>query len=176
MRKLVIIFLLVAAQVHAQGLSDKKQDLEKTKKKIQTQKKQLETLTNKEDSILKKLNQIDQKKAQLQGQKGGLQKNLKIIDGEIDQTSSSIDQRKQKISDRRGSISAQLRDLYMHGEMNYMKMFLASASFEDLGQKQFLVRQWVDHDRKKIANFQDEARNLIIEKESLEVKKKPEEK
>jgi peptidoglycan hydrolase CwlO-like protein len=166
MRKLVIIFLLVAAQVHAQGLSDKKQDLEKTKKKIQTQKKQLETLTNKEDSILKKLNQIDQKKSTTsRSKRWAAQKNLKIIDGEIDQTSSSIDQRKQKISDRRGSISAQLRDLYMHGEMNYMKMFLASASFEDLGQKQFLVRQWVDHDRKKIANFQDEARNLIIEKE-----------
>jgi septal ring factor EnvC (AmiA/AmiB activator) len=172
MKKFALIFAVVlAGQVHAQSVNEKKQDLEKTKKKIQSQKQQLKTLEGKEDSILKKINQIDQKKAQLQGQKGGLQKNIKTLDGEIQKTSTSIDQRKQNIAQRQGTISTQLRDLYMHGEMNYMKMFLASASFEDLGQKQFLVRQWVDHDRKKIANFQDEARNLSIEKNQLEEKK-----
>jgi peptidoglycan hydrolase CwlO-like protein len=69
------------------------------------------------------------------------------------------------------TISQQLRDLYMHGEMNYMKMFLASATFDDLNQKQFLVKQWVDNDRKRIKNFQDEAKNLTLEKNELEDKK-----
>lgn len=167
---LVFLFLVIGT-VNADTIKDKKADLEKTKKKIQNQKEQLESLKGKEDSILKKLSQIDQKKAALQSQKGSLEKSIKGIDGEIQKTGSSIESRKERISQRKGSISNQLRDLYMHGEMNYMKMFLASTSFDDLNQKQFLVRQWVEHDRKKISNFQDEASNLIREKSELEDKK-----
>lgn len=167
-----ILFLFLMNSGFAQEtLTDKKEDLEKTKKKIQVQKKQLESLKGKESSILKNLSQIDQKKSILQSQKGGLEKNISNLDGEIQKTSESIDVRKERISEKKGTISQQLRDLYMHGEMNYMKMFLASATFEDLNQKQFLVKQWVENDRKRIRNFQDEAKNLTIEKNDLEDKK-----
>lgn len=153
------------------SIDQKKEDLEKTKKKLEAQKQQLESLKGKEESILKKLGQIDQKKATLQAQKGGLEKNIKGIDGEIQKTGLSIDQRKDRIAQRKTSISRQVRDLYIHGEMNYMKVFLASTSFDDLNQKEFLVRQWVEHDRKKMTSFQDEARNLMREKNDLEDKK-----
>jgi septal ring factor EnvC (AmiA/AmiB activator) len=173
MRVLISVLLLTLVNLGfaQETLSDKKEDLEKTKKKIQVQKKQLESLKGKENSILSNLSQIDQKKSILQGQKGGLEKNIKNLDGEIQKTNTSIESRKERISQKRGTISQQLRDLYMHGEMNYMKMFLASATFDDLNQKQFLVKQWVDNDRKRIKNFQDEAKNLTLEKNELEDKK-----
>lgn len=173
MRVLISVLLLTLVNLGfaQETLSDKKEDLEKTKKKIQVQKKQLESLKGKENSILSNLSQIDQKKSILQGQKGGLEKNIKNLEGEIQKTNSSIESRKERISQKRGTISQQLRDLYMHGEMNYMKMFLASATFDDLNQKQFLVKQWVDNDRKRIKNFQDEAKNLTLEKNELEDKK-----
>ena len=154
-----------------ESISDKKENLEKTKKKIQVQKKQLESLKGKENSILSNLSQIDKKKSILQGQKGGLEKNIRTLNEEIQRTNTSIEGRQQRISQRRGSISRQLRDLYMHGEMNYMKIFLASATFDDLNQKQFLVKQWVENDRKKIRGFQDEAMQLMQEKSELEDRK-----
>lgn len=165
---LIFLISLMGSGFAQESVSEKKANLEKTKKKIQVQKKQLESLKGKEITILKNLTQIDQKKSQLQGQKGGLEKNIQGLSEEIKKTSNSIDVREKKISERRGSISNQLRDLYMHGEMNYMKIFLASATFDDLNQKQFLVRQWVENDRKKIRGFQDEAYNLQLEKQSLE--------
>ena len=161
----------MASRSNDKALVEKKEDLEKTKKKIQSQKQQLDALQGKESSIMKKLSQIDQRKATLQDQKGTLQKNIKAIDSELDRTSMTLDQRKQMIQQHSNAVAKQLRDLYMYGEMNYLKIFLASASFDDLNQKQFLVKRWVDRDQKKITNFQEEALNLKVEKGSLEEKK-----
>jgi septal ring factor EnvC (AmiA/AmiB activator) len=172
MKRLIVIALsVVCSNAYADKVSDKKADLEKFKKKIQVQKQQLETLKVKEDSIIKKLGQIDQKKAVLKGQKKNLEKNIGSISSEINQTSQSIDQRRDRIEIRKKSITGQLRNLYMYGEMNYMKIFLASTTFDDLNQKQFLVKQWVDHDRKRMSDFQDEVRLFMTEKKELEQKK-----
>lgn len=174
MRNALVFVLVLGFTGHAlaeKSLTDRKQDLEKTKKKIESQRQQLETLKGKEESIVSKLNQIDQKKSELQSQKGSLQKNIKSLDLEIEKTTSSIEQRKKNIAMNKASIGKQLRDMYMYGEVNYLKIFLASNSYDDMSQKQFLVKQWVDHDRKKINIFQDEAKNLSLEKEGLEGKK-----
>lgn len=168
----ILILLFFSTGAHAEkSLSDRKHDLEKTKKKLESQKQQLETLKGKENSIVDKINQIDQKKSQLQGQKGSLQKNIKTLDSEIDKTALSIEQRKKNIEINKNSIARQLRQMYLYGEMNYMKIFLASTSYDDMSQKQFLVKRWVDHGRKKINLFQDEAKNLSLEKQGLEDKK-----
>ncbi|MEZ4846547.1 MAG: hypothetical protein R2877_06300 [Bdellovibrionota bacterium] len=168
MKKLAFILLFTWTQVHGESLSDKSRIWKKPKRKFRFKKQQLKTLKARK-ARSQKLTQIDQKKPYFRG-KRWLEKNIKVIDGEIDKTSSSIDQCKAKHSERKGSISSQLRDLYMHMvEMNYMKMFLASASFEDLGQKQFLVRQWVEHAIGKSRIFRMK-RNLTIEKEQLEEK------
>ncbi len=168
LKVLLGLFLVCSISSAWADVETKEDNLKAYEQQIKTQKEKLKKLGGREGSLLREVNRLSSQVNKLERKIDGLDREKKNLEERIDKTNGEISRLSKDVRSRDARVKKRLRELYMHGKPNYMKVLLAAESPLDFRKRRFLVTRWVNHDRQLIGEYQTKVVELSEQKSLLE--------
>ena len=86
----------------------------------------------------------------------------------IADTQKELDKAQKELESRQGVLSKRIRDIYMHGQLNYLDVVIGAKDFNDFANRVELLRRIIAADMDLISNIRDEQSRISEAKATLE--------
>lgn len=86
----------------------------------------------------------------------------------ISDTQKELDKAQKELESRQGVLSKRIRDIYMHGQLNYLDVVIGAKDFNDFANRVELLRRIIAADMDLISNIRDEQSRISEAKATLE--------
>ena len=86
----------------------------------------------------------------------------------IADTQKELDKAQKALESRQGVLSKRIRDIYMHGQLNYLDVVIGAKDFNDFANRVELLRRIIAADMDLISNIRDEQSRISEAKATLE--------
>lgn len=83
----------------------------------------------------------------------------------------TLDAEKKKLAEREGVFSKRIRDIYMHGQLNYLDVVLGAKDFNDFANRVELLRRVVAADLNLIASIKEQRDKIAAVQQALEAER-----
>lgn len=83
----------------------------------------------------------------------------------------TLDAEKKKLAEREGVFSKRIRDIYMHGQLNYLDVVLGAKDFNDFANRVELLRRVVAADLNLIASIKEQQDKIAAVQQALEAER-----
>ena len=83
-------------------------------------------------------------------------------------TQAQLDKVQKQLESRQGILSRRIRDIYMHGQLNYLDVVIGAKDFNDFANRVELLRRIISADMELIATIKDEQNQVAAAKAILE--------
>lgn len=87
---------------------------------------------------------------------------------QITVTQSELDKAQKHLAQRQGVLSTRIRDIYMHGQLNYLDVVIGAKDFNDFSNRVELLKRIVDSDMDLIGSIKTERDKINEQKAVLE--------
>jgi len=146
---LVLLPLSPPAQVDDR-ISEKERDLETLRRELSQKRAEKDALEGREQGVLSEIQNLEQRihlaeklLGQLKGQTASCQQKIGALRSDLEQARQRAQARRQVLADR-------ARQLYMHGRLNELEVFLSARSLPDLSGQIHRYRNVAEDDRRLI--------------------------
>jgi septal ring factor EnvC (AmiA/AmiB activator) len=149
---LVPLFLLPPsspAQVDDQ-ISEKERDLEALRQELTQKRAQKEALEGREQGVLSEIQNLEQRIHLAEKLLGQLKSKKASCQKEIGTLRSDLEQAQRRAAGRREVLADRARQLYMHGRLDELEVFLSAQSLPDLSGRIHRYRHVAEDDRRLI--------------------------
>jgi murein DD-endopeptidase MepM/ murein hydrolase activator NlpD len=96
---------------------------------------------------------------------------LKQTEEEISKTQAALEKAQRHLADREKVLSTRIRDIYMHGQLNYLDVVLGAKDFGDFSNRVELLKRIVTSDLQLIDSIKAERDQITAQKMVLEQEK-----
>ncbi|MFR0063168.1 MAG: coiled-coil domain-containing protein, partial [Megasphaera micronuciformis] len=86
----------------------------------------------------------------------------------IADTQKELDKAQKELESRQKVLSKRIRDIYMHGQLNYLDVVIGAKDFNDFANRVELLRRIIAADMDLISNIRDEQSRISEAKATLE--------
>ncbi|HLG18957.1 MAG TPA: peptidoglycan DD-metalloendopeptidase family protein [Bdellovibrionota bacterium] len=172
-----MFLLLVAPAVGAQPrVNSQQKSVGDFEKRLSEQRLHLQHLSSREGALLREFDQDSRKLDGLAEEISRLEMEEVENERDIRATSTEVEQLKFQIESTQEEIGRRLRRMYMGGTPNYLHLYLAAGTLEDLRGRNRLVRQWLAYDQERVDQYKDRVRQLQSLQRNLESDRRRQEK
>jgi murein DD-endopeptidase MepM/ murein hydrolase activator NlpD len=175
----LLVLLLVFAQVtevFADEVSDRKAELDEVQQKLQQADVQRQKAKAVADDASTRMAEVVAQLTKLQTDISGLQKKSDALQKDIDANTKILNEKKVKMEGRMKIYRKRLREIYIHGQINYLDVLLGAKDFNDFASRMFLLQKIIAGDLELVQTVKREAdeiqkRQDQLDKQMAEIKK-----
>lgn len=125
-------------------------------------------LTGEEKSVLSEINDLEGRVDLTEKLLAKLKKKREICQKEVTSLQAELHSAEQRSTARQDLLARRIRQMYMHGRLAELEVFLSAESLPDLASRAHHYRQLADHDRQLICQAQADQLAIAENKSSLE--------
>ena len=164
------------ASVYAADIDEKRKELESAQEKAQQAKQRSEKAGQSVQLAKNRLGEVMAQLHQLQTEIAALEKKASNLQKDIDKNTAILNQKKKEMEARMKIYKARLRDIYEHGQINYLDVLLGAKDFGDFASRMYLLQKIIRSDLALVETVQREAAEIqsrqdILNKQMEEIKK-----
>lgn len=168
--------LVPLASVYAAEIDEKRKELENAQEKAQQAKQRSEQAGQSVRLAKNRLGEVMAQLHQLQTEISALEKKASSLQKDIDKNTAVLNQKKKEMEARMKIYKARLRDIYEHGQINYLDVLLGAKDFGDFASRMYLLQKIIRSDLALVETVQREAAEIqsrqdILNKQMEEIKK-----
>jgi len=150
---LVIPLMLLPSISPAQvddRISEKERDLETLRRELAQKRAEMEALEGREQGVLSEIQNLEERIHLAEKLLGRLKSEGASCQQQIGTLRSDLEQARQRAEARRQVLADRARQLYMHGRLDEMEVFLSARSLPDLSGRIHRYRHVAEEDRRLI--------------------------
>ena len=168
--------LVPLASVYAAEIDEKRKELENAQEKAQQAKQRSEQAGQSVRLAKNRVGEVMAQLHQLQTEISPLEKKASSLQKDIDKNTAVLNQKKKEMEARMKIYKARLRDIYEHGQINYLDVLLGAKDFGDFASRMYLLQKIIRSDLALVETVQREAAEIqsrqdILNKQMEEIKK-----
>lgn len=168
--------LVPLASVYAAEIDEKRKELENAQEKAQQAKQRGEQAGQSVRLAKNRLGEVMAQLHQLQTEISALEKKASSLQKDIDKNTAVLNQKKKEMEARMKIYKARLRDIYEHGQINYLDVLLGAKDFGDFASRMYLLQKIIRSDLALVETVQREAAEIqsrqdILNKQMEEIEK-----
>ena len=168
--------LVPLASVYAAEIDEKRKELENAQEKAQQAKQRSEQAGQSVRLAKNRLGEVMAQLHQLQTEISALEKKASSLQKDIDKNTAVLNQKKKEMEARMKIYKARLRDIYEHGQINYLDVLLGAKDFGDFASRMYLLQKIIRSDLALVETVQREAAEIqsrqdILNKQMEEIEK-----
>lgn len=129
------------ASVYAADIDEKRKELESAQEKAQQAKQRSEKAGQSVQLAKNRLGEVMAQLHQLQTEIAALEKKASNLQKDIDKNTAILNQKKKEMEARMKIYKARLRDIYEHGQINYLDVLLGAKDFGDFASRMYLLQK-----------------------------------
>ena len=118
--------------------------------------------------FLKKLRVIQENLDAANAQYKSISQELAETERQITKTQAELEKAETHLKSREKVLSRRIRDIYMHGQLNYLDVVIGAKDFNDFANRVELLRRIVSSDLELISSIKDERDQINKTKQALE--------
>lgn len=175
--KLLLIFLafflaapisLPAGTVDDQEIRGKERELEQLRRELAEKRAAKDKLAGQEKSVLSEVKNLEERIDLAEKLLGKLKKKKETCQGEIKTLKVKLQSVEEKAAVRQDILAQRTRQMYMHGRLDELEVFLSAQSLSDLARRAHHYRRIAEQDRHLIRQAQSDQRAIAENKVALE--------
>ena len=174
-KKCIIALLVSSFMIPAFSTMAEDDDLQNQLTDVQTQ---MDAQTQKKNeaeavigSVFEKLRVIQQNLDTAMAEYKAVSEQLTQTENQIQKTQSDLDKAQANLSKRQGVLGNRIRDIYMHGQLNYLDVVMGAKDFNDFANRVDLLKRIINSDMDLIDSIMDERDQINKQKEILVVER-----
>ena len=165
----MLLPLLSSAQVDDR-ISEKERDLETLRRELAQKRAEKEALEGRERGVLAEIQNLEEGIHLAEKLLGRLKSEKKTCQQQIGTLRSDLEQAQQRAEARREVLADRARQLYMHGRLDELEVFLSARSLPDLSGRIHRYRRVAEDDRRLIESALADQRIITEKTDQLENK------
>lgn len=166
---LLLSFILVMGQI--QGVFAEEEDLEQKLENLQNeayqQQLKIEKAQEKVDTVSEQLRRIQEEVNAAESEYKRVKKVLDATDAKILENKEIILLTEQKLEIKSRLLRRRIRDIYMHGQVNYLDVLLGAKTFSDFITRMDLLKRVIKYDYDLLQQILKERSVLVVAQEEL---------
>ncbi len=119
-------------------------------------------------SVFEKLRVITQNLDAAKAEFKSISDQLTETEGQITKTQAELEKAQQNLARRQGVLGNRIRDIYMHGQLNYLDVVMGAKDFNDFANRVDLLKRIINSDMTLIDSIKDERDQITQKKAYLE--------
>lgn len=171
------VFNLICLPVFAEELSEedkakiqeKQIELEQIQGQMGEKKEKVDKARQKARTAYQELSVVESALAQAEGELSEIQGNLGKVENQISENEEFLYQAELRLDDRSKAYNKRVRNIYMHGQLNYLDVLLGAKDFSDFTTRFELLMRIVKNDIGLISEIKKEKAEVNSQQEKLKV-------
>ena len=119
-------------------------------------------------NVFEKLRVIQENLDAANAQYKSISQELAETERQITKTQAELEKAETHLKSREKVLSRRIRDIYMHGQLNYLDVVIGAKDFNDFANRVELLRRIVSSDLELISSIKDERDQINKTKQALE--------
>lgn len=119
-------------------------------------------------NVFEKLRVIQENLDAANAQYKSISQELTETERQITRTQAELERAETRLRSREKVLSRRIRDIYMHGQLNYLDVVVGAKDFNDFANRVELLRRIVSSDLELISSIKDERDQINQTKQALE--------
>ncbi len=151
--------------LYADDLENQLSDVQSKMQAAQRKKELAEMEIGSVSEVLRQIQvQLDQALAELRA----VEEKLSAVNAKIKQTEAELKAAEKRLHDRENVLHKRLRDIYMHGKLNYLEVIMGAKSFTDFANRLEFLKRIISSDLDLIVQIKKEREIILAKKQELE--------
>lgn len=168
---LFLVFLVLAAGIFpafANQIDEKKGELGAVKEDLKSVKDELKDTKAKESTIQRDIRLLENDIHKVQAEIRSLGQKVSTTENEIAETEAELADAEERIDEMDKLLAVRLRAIYENGQVSYLDVLFASASFTEFLTRYNDLQLIIAEDKELLTRFQSEREQILAMKEQLE--------
>ena len=150
-------------------IKEKQAELQDIQEKITPQKQRMEQARSKARTAHQELRQVESALAGVEGELSQIQGNLSKAETQMAENEDFLYLAGIRLDERIGAYSKRVRNIYMHGQVNYLDVLLGAKDFSDFTTRFELLVRIIRNDINLIEEIKQDRITVRAQQEKLEV-------
>lgn len=159
---------LLPVTAYASAVEDKRQELQDAQKRAEQAQERARKAGATVEVAKGRLGEVMARLHQIQTDIGALQKKADALQTAIDKNQDILAQKKAEMARRMKVYKARLRDIYEHGQINYLDVLLGARDFGDFASRMYLLQKIIRSDLNLVETVQKEAAEIEARQKELD--------
>ncbi|MGI6263780.1 MAG: murein hydrolase activator EnvC family protein, partial [Succiniclasticum sp.] len=159
---------LLPMTAYASAIDDKRQELENAQQKAGQARERARKAGATVEVAKNRLGEVVAQLHQVQTEINALQKKADALQAAIDKNKAVLAKKKAEMAERMKIYKARLRDIYEHGQINYLDVLLGAKDFGDFASRMYLLQKIIRSDLNLVETVQKEAAEIEARQKELD--------
>ncbi|XOQ53200.1 MAG: Murein DD-endopeptidase MepM and murein hydrolase activator NlpD, containing LysM domain [Succiniclasticum sp.] len=159
---------LLPMTAYASAIDDKRQELENAQQKAGQARERARKAGATVEVAKNRLGEVMAQLHQVQTEINALQKKANALQAAIDKNKAVLAKKKAEMAERMKIYKARLRDIYEHGQINYLDVLLGAKDFGDFASRMYLLQKIIRSDLSLVEAVQREAAEIEARQKELD--------
>ena len=169
---LMAVLPLYSAWGFASAADDKRAELNNVQAQMQEMQERKEAARQKAESANAGLQEVMGSLTELQSQANKLQAKSDTLQGRINDNQAKLAQKKADVAKRLQIYRQRLRDIYIHGQINYLDVLLGAKDFSDFSSRMYLLQKIISKDLALLDQLRKDEAEIKTRQEQLDAEMK----
>lgn len=156
-------------KVYASKISDLKKKNEEDQKKLDEIDTQIDELSGEQQGIEEEINILSEQIAEIMASMAILEEELAAKKEEVEQAKNNLEEAKEVEAKQYASMKLRIKSMYENGNMNYLDIFMSSASMDELLNKADYIEKIHEYDQKMLQDYKAAREKVEALNEQLEI-------
>lgn len=165
---LAAMFFVSSVPVLADEVDDKQAELNTVQQQMQYQQQRVQKAQQQVESVSEQLRKIQSELDAAQKDYKDIQNKLAATEKQIEKNEAILAQVEQELGKRTKVFNTRIRDIYMHGQLNYLDVLFGAKDFNDFTTRMELLKRIILHDVELMKKIQAERELVLTKKAELD--------
>lgn len=151
----------------ADDAAQKRAELDNVQSQMQQMQERKEDARRRAEAASADLQAVQGNLNAINAQSIALRKKSRVLQEKIDENEVALAQKQQEVDQRKSFYSKRLREIYIHGQVNYLDVLLGAGDFGDFSTRMYLLQKIISRDLAMLEQLQKDAAEIEERKEQL---------
>lgn len=168
---LLLVFLLPFGSILSVTADDLETELSNVQSQMQEAQRKKELAEMEIGSVSEVLRGIQVELDAALAELRGVESQLSVVTNKIKETEKELAAAEKRLKEREAILNKRLRDIYMHGKLNYLEVILGAKNFTDFANRMEFLKRIVSSDLNLIVQIKKEREIILQKKQELELQR-----